>query len=504
MKGVAATSSAPEARNAVIAALSPELDELASDAMADWKVPGAALAVVQDGKVALVKSYGQRDVDANLPVTPSTQFLIGSITKTFTATAVALLHNEERLDWTKPVRDYIPEFRLHDAVATDRVTVRDLLCHQTGLPRHDWVWKPGDRSAAELLGPLRHLELSRDIRAAWQYNNLCYNVVGLLIERASGQSYEAFIRSRLADRLGMTVSFTLEELEASIDAARPYMMHEDEWLPAVRLPIRPVAAGAMNTSVANLAQWMRLHLAKGDDDGERLLSAALINELHAPRVYYASPGGAEFGEEHYGLGFRSTHYRGDRFVWHSGGLVGWSAMMTLVPDFGLGIAVLTNLGPPNGVTEILTRYIVDRLRGRDPVNWCERHRKWRQQFFAQAQITKETRAKARHTGTRPAHDLAAYAGDYENAAYSVMSIRADGGALHWSWRGMGAIMAHRHYETFELPEVKDRLLPDQLAITFLTDREGNIVSLSAPLEPMVKDIVFARVLAARGNLHQIL
>jgi len=77
------------------------------------------------------------------------------------------------------VRDYIPEFRLHDAVATDRVTVRDLLCHQTGLPRHDWVWMPGDRSTAELLGPLRHLELSRDIRAAWQYNNLCYNVAGL-------------------------------------------------------------------------------------------------------------------------------------------------------------------------------------------------------------------------------------------------------------------------------------------------------------------------------------
>src|SRR5713101_2375906 len=488
-------SSASEAHNAIIAELSPELDQLAIDAMADWKVPGAALAVVQDGKAALVKAYGQRDIDANLPVTPSTQFLIGSITKTFMATAVALLHNEERLDWTKPVRDYIPEFRLHDAVATDRVTVRDLLCHQTGLPRHDWVWWPGDRSATELLGPLRHLELSRDIRAAWQYNNLCYNVAGLLIERVSGQNYEAFIRSRLTGRLGMTVSFTLEELEASIHAARPYMMHEDERLPALRLPIRPIAAGAVNTSVADLAHWMRLHLAKGDYDGERLLSAALINELHAPRIYYASPGDPEFGEEHYGLGFRSTHYRGDRLVWHGGGASGWSAMMTLVPDFGLGVAVLTNLSPPNGVTEILTRYTVDRLRGRDPVNWCERHRKWRQQFLAQVQITKDARAKARHMGTRPAHDLAAYAGDYENAAYGVMSIRAEGGALHWSWRGMGAIMAHRHYETFELPEAKDRLLPDQLAITFLTDREGNVVSLSAPLEPMVKDIVFARLAA---------
>lgn len=99
-------------------------------------------------------------------------------------------------------------------------------------------------------------------------------------------------------------------------------------------------------------------------------------------------------------------------------------------------------------------------------------------------------------GTNPAHNLAVYAGDYENAAYGVMSIRVEGGALQWSWRGMGAIMAHRHYETFELPEARDRLLPDELPITLLTDREGNVVSLSAPLEPMVKDIVFARLAAS--------
>ena len=128
------------------AELIPGLDQLAVDAMADWKVPGVAIAVVKDGKLALAKAYGQRDVEANLPVTPSTQFLICSITKTFTATAVALLHDEGRLDWTKPVRDYIPEFRLSDPVATDRTTVRDLLCHQTGLPRHDWVHFAGDRS----------------------------------------------------------------------------------------------------------------------------------------------------------------------------------------------------------------------------------------------------------------------------------------------------------------------------------------------------------------------
>jgi len=483
-----------EAQTASIAELVPELDRLAPDAMADWKVPGLALAVVQDSKVVLAKAYGQRDVEADLPVTTATQFLIGSITKSFTATGVALLHNDGRLDWTKPVRDYLPEFRLHDPVATERVTIRDLLSHQSGLPRHDWVHLPGDRAPAEMLGVMRHLELSRDIRSAYQYSNLCYNVAGLLIERISGQSYEAFIRARLTERLGMTVGFTLNELEASTDPARPYMMHEDRRLPAMRLPIRTTAAGAINTSVVDLANWMRLHLGKGEFNGERLLPAALIDGLHAPRIYESQSEFAEFGAAHYGLGFQCQSYRGDRVLFHGGGWPGWGAQMTLVPDFGIGIAILTNR-TPSAVLGMLTWYIIDRLRGREPINWRERFREQREQALAQMHVDKQAREKVRHPNTRPGHDLAAYAGDYEHAAYGVMSIKEQDGALHWSWRGMIAAMAHRHYETFELPEYFDRLLPDRLAITFLTDREGNIVSLSAPLEPMVRDIVFVRLAA---------
>jgi CubicO group peptidase (beta-lactamase class C family) len=194
------------------------------------------------------------------------------------------------------VRDYIPEFRLHDAVATERVTVRDLLCHQSGLPRHDRVWIPGKRTPSELLGVMRYLELSRDIRA---------------------------------------VSFTLEGLETSADAARPYMIHEDRRLPAIRLPVSIMAAGAINTSIADVANWMRLHLGNGEFDGERLLPGALIGELHAPRVYYTSPGYSEFGEAHYGLGFRCQSYRGDRLVFHGGGLPGWGTpegQLVLKPD----------------------------------------------------------------------------------------------------------------------------------------------------------------------------
>jgi Domain of unknown function (DUF3471)/Beta-lactamase len=277
------------------------------------------------------------------------------------------------------------------------------------------------------------------------------------------------------------------------------MMHENTRLPALRLPIRTIAGGAINTSVADLASWMRLHLGKGEFDGERLLPAALIGELHAPRIYNTSPGHAEFGEAHYGLGFQSNSYRGDRLVFHGGGWVGWGTLMTLVPDFGIGVAVFTNRSPSE-VQTTLTWYLIDRLRGRDPIDWRERFRNQREEFIAHLQVDKDAREKARHKDTHPAHELADYAGDYEHPAYGVMSITEQGGALHWSWRGMFATMAHRHYETFELPEVPDRLLPDKLAITFLTNRDGNIVSLSAPLEPMVKDIVFVRLAAGDCTL----
>src|SRR6202040_957168 len=142
-----------------------------------------------------------------------------------------------------------------------------------------------------------------------------------------------------------------------------------------------------------------------------------------------------------------------------------------------------------------TYCVIDRMRGRDPVAWRERFRQRREEAIADLKTGKGISAKTRYANTRPAHEIAAYAGDYEHPAYGLMSIREQDGALQWSWRGLFAPLTHRHYETFELPEVPDRLLPERLAITFLTDRDGNIVSLSAPLEPMVKDIVFVRLAA---------
>src|SRR5262245_19191000 len=250
-RGVFTMASQSVARNESIAAFIAALELLITEAMDEWKIPGLAVAVVQNGEVALVRAYGLRDVEAGLKVTTDTQFLIGSITKSFTATGLALLVDERRLDWKKPVRDYIPEFRLHDAVATDRITVRDLLCHHSGLPRHDWIHVPGDLSPAQMLVAMRYLEPSDDIRSTHRYLNLGYLVASMVAERITGQSWTEFTRARLTDKLRMNVTFTAEDLAAAADAAVPYSMDGDTRLRAKRWPIHTTAAGAINTSIAS-------------------------------------------------------------------------------------------------------------------------------------------------------------------------------------------------------------------------------------------------------------
>jgi CubicO group peptidase (beta-lactamase class C family) len=474
-----------------LAGLIPGLDALAGEAMAEWKVPAVAIAVVQNGETALLKAYGQRDVEAGLETTTQTQFTICSITKTLTATGLAMLVDEGRLDWTKPVRDYVPEFRLHDAIATDRITVRDLLSHHTGLPRHDWIWMPGDLSRAEMVAAMRYIEPSRDLRTAFQYSNLGYNAASIVAERISGLTWEDFTRTRITDRLNMPVTFAVEQLNAVDDAAIPYLTHRDQRQRIKNWPIRATAAGAINTSVAAIANWMTFLLSEGEFQGERLLSPTLVREMQAPRVYSGAPE-FEFGHTHYGLGFVSTSYRGERVVGHSGGWLGWSTLMRLMPDRNLGVAVFCNLGGAP-VPAILINYVLDSVCGKEPVPWLDRLRGLRRKALAQEEIDEQTRQTARKPNASPGHELSDYVGSYEHPAYGRMLITRTGDSLHWAYRTFSGPLTHRHYETFEVPRLPYELNPDRLAISFTTDRDGNVASLSAQLETMVADIVFVRV-----------
>ncbi len=494
-------ASEPVARSESFMAFIPELERLIAEVTEEWKVPGLAVVVVQNGEVAFVRPYGLRDVEAGLKVTTDTQFQLMSVSKSFTATGLALLVDERRMDWKKPVREYIPESRLHDAIASDRITVRDLLCHRSGLPRHDWIWLPGDLSPAQMLAAMRYLEPSDDIRSTFQYSNLGYLVASMVAERVSGRGWAEFTRA-LTDRLHMDVMFTVEELAAAADAAVPYAMEGDTRLRSKPWPVSVPAAGGVNTSIASFANWLRFHLDKGEFEGQRLLSPTLIQQLQTPRVHVGAPEFAEYSDVHYGLGFRSHRYRGEHVVWHGGGFTGTNALMMLLPDHGVGVAVLANNGmTPLFAPHILANYVFDRVCGKEPAPWLDRFRERRRKLVAQQDVDRQAGKAARRPATQSGRDLADYAGDYEHPGYGRITITHAEGKLHWAFRGMSEPLTHRHYGTFELPEAPESpggLLPGRLTLSFSTDREGHIASVAVPLEPLVKDIAFTRIAATAG------
>jgi CubicO group peptidase (beta-lactamase class C family) len=494
-------ASEPFAGSQSVAAFIPEFEHLVADVMKEWKVPGLAVAIVQDLEVAFVGTYGLRDIAAGLNVTTDTQFQIMSVSKSFAATGLALLVDERRMDWKKPVREYIPEFRLYDTVASDRVTVRDLLCHHSGLPRHDWIWLPGDLSPAQMLAALPYLEPSADIRSAFQYSNLGYLIASVVAERVSGQSWAEFTRS-LTDKLDMKVTFTVEELAAATEAAVPYGMMGDICQRTKLWPVSVPAAGGMSTSITSFANWLRFHLGQGAFEGQRLLSSGLIQELQKPRVHVGATGFAEYSDVRYVFGFRSHWYRGERVVWHGGGFTGTNALMMMLPDRGVGVAVLANNGmTPVLAPHILANFVFDRVCGKEPVPCFNRFREQRRKFVTQYEAWLQAGKATPTPATQPHRNLADYAVDYEHPGYGRMTVTHAEGKLHWAFPGMSEPLVHRNSDTFELPEAPGSpggLMPSRLSLSFSTGRDGNIASVAVPLEPLVKDIVFTRV--AAGHL----
>ena len=165
---------------------------------------GMAVSVVQDDTVLLAQGFGCRDVEQNIPVKPETLFPIGSATKSLTAAAIMLLVDRGQLDIDTPIRRYLPELDFADKDAAQQATARDLLCHRTGLPRHDmlWVLRPYI-SRQELPSFIRSLAPSQPFRAVHQYNNLMYACLGRLVERVDGRTWEAFITQEFFTPLGM-------------------------------------------------------------------------------------------------------------------------------------------------------------------------------------------------------------------------------------------------------------------------------------------------------------
>ncbi len=271
-------------------------------------------------------------------------------------------------------------------------------------------------------------------------------------------------------------------------------MHGYTRLRAKLWPIRATAAGGINTSIASFANWLRLHLDRGEFEGQRLLSPTLIQQLHTPRVHVSAPEFAEYGDVHYGLGFRSHWYRGERVVSHAGGWIGWSTLMTMLPDHGFGVAVFTNRNP-NPVSEMLANYVFDRVCGKEPIPWFDRYRELRRKALAQIEVDRQARKATRRPNTRPSHDVADYAGDYDNPGYGRITITHAEGELNWRTAACPSRSRTGMMIRSSCPRRPAGCCPTGSPSHFLPTEKVEIAGLAAPFEPLVKDIVFTRTAA---------
>lgn len=468
-------------------------DEFVNTTIQDWKVPGVAIAIVKDGEVLLSRGYGKRDLAQSLDVTPKTLFSIGSATKAFTTMALGMLADEGKLDWDTPVKHYLPTFKLYDSFATERMTPRDLVTHRSGLPRHDLLWYGSERTRKELFDHLQYLEPTKDLRAVWQYQNLMYMVAGYLAGEIAGASWEEFVQKRIFDRLGMNSTlFSTTQGQQTADFSLPYMEQKDEvkLIPFYEEQWAVGPAGSIVSNVADMSKWVLLHINKGKYEGDQVISTGQLAQMHAPQMVIGDA--AQYPEmlaSSYGLGWFVVPYRGHTMIHHGGNIDGFSALVTFLPADNFGMVVLTNLNA-NPVPGIITYNICDRLLGMDAVPWSERSRKIYLEVKEAGERDKEKTETDRVPGTHPSHALDAYTGDYEHPGYGVIAIEQDGEQLRVKFNSLDCPLKHYHYDIFEAEIEKFDL---SMKVSFSTNVRGDIDGFSAPLEPLVKDIVFKRV-----------
>jgi len=260
---IALPRSAPAA--ARTRALGDDYTSLVQRLMARDQIPGVAVGVVERGQLVFARGFGYRDVADGLPMTPDTLFPLGSCSKAFTATAIALLADEGRIDLDAPVRTYLPDFALADPVASATVTTRDLLTHRSGLPRHDLFWYQAPFSRDELYRRLRFLAPAGPPHARWRYDSLMFVVAGRIVEKLSGEGWERFVQTRILAPLGMRRTLlSPEAMERDPDHASPYAMRDGK---AHQIPMLTgmsviAPAGAVQTSVRDLARWLTFHATR--------------------------------------------------------------------------------------------------------------------------------------------------------------------------------------------------------------------------------------------------
>jgi CubicO group peptidase (beta-lactamase class C family) len=435
--------------------LARELDPYVARAVQDWRVPGLAIAVVGDGRVVFAKGYGVRELGKPAPVDTQTLFAIGSTTKAMTAAALGLLVDAGKVRWDDPVTRHLPDFQLYDPYVTREVTVRDLLTHRAGLGNADFLWYGTENSRAEIVRRARLVRPAYSLRAGFVYQNVMYAVAGAVVAAAAGVPWETFVATRLFAPLGMTRTVpTLAQARSRPNVASPHSRVDDTLRVIRNASVDAIApAGAVWSSAADMAKWIRFLLDSARVDGKRLLQPATLAELLKPQTVVPAAGfypTAQLTRPHwttYGLGWFQEDYAGRMVDFHTGSIDGMVAVVGLIPDDGLGVVVLANADHAEARHALMYKTF-DLCLGRPSRDWSGEMRALYDSLRAHADSATKAQEAKRVLGTRPTLPLEKYAGTYADSLVGRVVVRLDAGKLWLRSGTMEAELEHWQYDTF--------------------------------------------------------
>jgi CubicO group peptidase (beta-lactamase class C family) len=459
-------------------------DGYVAKALQESAVPGVAVAVLKNDSAIVLRGYGVRQRGRPEPVTRETLFEIGSTTKAFSAALIAMLVDDGRLGWDDPVTRHLPWFALKDPWTTREATLRDLLSHRVGVTGVHLAYMKSSREG--VIRAARHLDPVIPFRSRYEYSNLMYSAAGHVAEVLTGKPWEALLRERLLEPLGMrstttdltrfwdSTQFThcfycplprravaLADARPGHDLAMPHLMMGDT---VAVIPWQSydnaVSVGSLVSNVTDLANWVRLQLGNGVFGGRRLVSELAIAEMRTPQSLISPTGpiahlAALEPSTHfwaYGLGWRMNDYRGRKLLWHTGGIIGFLAYVGLVPEERLGIVVLSNgdLGYEM-LPQALAYWVLDRFIGAPERDWSAELAAAMRKELADARRAEQALLDARVSGTRPTLPLGAYAGAYTSAVYGDAIVAQVGDRLTFRIAdGAEGQLAHWHYDRFRL------------------------------------------------------
>jgi CubicO group peptidase (beta-lactamase class C family) len=478
-----------------------DFDVAIPKAMADWKVPGLAIAVVKDDSVIFMQGYGVRSVATKEPVTVHTRFGVMSTTKAFTTMLLAMLADSGKLAWDDPAIKYEPRFRLGDPWATREVTLRDLVTHRIGFPDPSYLWYDRGLNLDGILARLPLVPAASSLRSRFAYNNVAYGIAGAIAGRAAGTTWDALLAQRIYAPLGMTESSPDEGgmwKSGVTDVSAPHVVVRDtiRVLKVTAPIVDPVApAGAMFASIGDMSKWVRFLLDSGRVKGKRLVSAANFRELFTPQQivpaeeFYPT---ARLTKPHvtaYGLGWFLEDYRGEWVAMHTGSIDGRSAIVGLLPDKRIGVIVLENVDHAELRHALLYMALdkaLDKALGAPKRDWSAEFLPMYRGFADTAAARAKARDAKRVTTTSAPVPLDRYVGTYGDSLYGRITIAMEQGKLVAHSNGVfsddGGEMEHWQNGTFRIRWRQPLRGEDDVAFDIAQD--GTVEALRYPDSPV--------------------